>query len=261
MRFIMRGNKIQCNQSWEFTNKDDPIKFIKMLCDSYDPSEDIRGYGTPKEGNISAVKGHYGGTKDIKLKKKLANGIVQLMRDEDYRVIAIPAAAELYLEEALPEFKFLSTLPLEQLRAIKTVNCTNALFCTINYSERFLSEFRNFLLYILKDSKDSHEINHILSSITFVEPEYILKDLEKYIQQSLEYDKREEIDKITGLGLILSGIFKKCGDGYCINLAKRFKEKLPKEYQVLFYKALEQNPTPRFKPYLEELKKILEIGE
>ncbi|MBI2995501.1 MAG: hypothetical protein HYY52_02180 [Candidatus Melainabacteria bacterium] len=33
-----------------------------------------------------------------------------------------------------------------------------------------------------------------------------------------------------------------------------------KEYQLLFYKALAQNPTPRFKPYLEELKKILGIS-
>lgn len=257
----MRDKKVQYQHSWRFTARDDAVEFVKMLCDSYDPSEDIRGYGTPEEGNIDAVKGHYGGNKDPKLKKKLANAIVQLMRDEDYRVIAISAAAELYLEEALPEFKFLSTLPLEELRKIKTVNCTNALFCTINYSHKFLSEFESFLFFVLDNSKDPHEINHVLSSITFVKPECILKDLEKYIQKFLNNDTKGEIDKITGLNLVLLGIFKRYGDSYCVDLAKRFREKLPKDYQILFYKALEQNPTPRFKPYLEDLKKILEINE
>ena len=228
-----------------------------MLSDSCD-FYDVKGYGTPEEGNIEAVKGHYLSIQDPKLKKKLANAIVKLMSDEDYRVIAISAASELCLEEALPKFKQLAGMPLEELRKIKTVNCTNALFCTINYSEKFICEFTNFLFSVLECSSDSHELNHTLSSITFVKPENIQKDLEKFIIKSLDNDSREEENKISGMQLILSGIFEKYSDGYCIDLAKRFKENLPKEYQVLFYKALEQNPTPRFKLYLKEVKKVLE---
>ncbi|MBI2996230.1 MAG: hypothetical protein HYY52_05935 [Candidatus Melainabacteria bacterium] len=256
----MREKKIQNTYSWRFIDRDDPVEFVKMLCDSYNPSEDIKGYGTPEEGNIDAVKGHYGSTQDPKLKKKLANAIVQLMRDEDYRVIAISAASELYLEEALPEFKFLSTLSLKELRKIKTVNCTNALFCTLNYSSKFYDSFSSFYKQFLEDSSNSFELANLLRLISDKDPDFILSDLEKYIKMSFNADETEQ-NKTSGIHFVLSGIFKKYGDGYCIDLAKRFKENLPKEYQILFYKALEQNPTPRFKPYLEDLKTILEIPD
>ncbi len=47
-----------------------------------------------------------------------------------------------------------------------------------------------------------------------------------------------------------------------VNLSiKTYAFPSPKEHQILFYKTLESNGKQRFKPYLEELKKILEISE
>ena len=181
------------------------------------------------------------------------------MKDEDYRVIAISAASELYLEEALPVFKELVTLPLEELRKIKTVNCTNALFCTLNYSRKFYDHFSNLRTLLWQNSSNRSELANLLRLIADVEPNLDFDCFNNYIK--VLYNSAEgEQNKINGLEFVLAGVFNKHGDSYCIDLAKRFKEKLPKEYQLLFYKALEQNPTPRFKPYLSDLKKILEIS-
>ena len=86
-----------------------------------------------------------------------------------------------------------------------------------------------------------------------------MNNIEEYFNKLIPIRDKES-DKLSDIVFMLSGTLKKYGDAYYIDLAKRFKENLSTEYQLLFYKALAQNPTPRFKPYLSELKKILDIN-
>ena len=252
----MQRNKIQYDYDWKFTEREDPIEFVKRLFDSYYPyTKD--SYGTPEEGNIEAVVGHYKGIKDLKLKEKFAKAVVQLMRDDDYKKLAIPAAAQLHLEEALPEFERLKLLGLDRLRRIKTADERNALYCLNDYANKFYTELNTHLMNVIDQSKDTFEITHALGIVSRSEPDLILNDLERFVRISFNDDEKEQ-NKIDSIVIILSGIFKKYGDNYCLALAKRFKNSLTPDVKLLYYKTISQFPT-RFKPYLNELKTILEI--
>lgn len=253
----LRGKKLTYDKNWIMGEADDPIEYAKTLFDSVDINP--HSYGTPEEGNVEAAVNQYAKIKDPKLKERFANAIVQLMSDEEYKKLAIPAASKLHLKEALPGFKNLKELHLDELRKIKTADDSNALYCLSNYANEFYNEFKTHLINITDNSKDTFEITHALGIISRKEPDFILSNLEKFLRISFNDDEKEQ-NKIDSIVIILSGVFKKYGDSYCLELAKRFKSSLLKEIKLLYYKTISQYPT-RFKPYLEELKKIFEIDE
>lgn len=234
-----------------------PVEYVKEVLDSRAPA--YKG-GYESEGH-SILAARYSNLKSEEEKKLIAQAVVDLLDDPDYSCDAIPVAAELGLPEAKEWFLNLSKKPIEEIRQIKTNSYINGLFCLLNYiKNNFDDLFSACLRKILLGSKDKDEVFGAISTFSHVKPEIAVEELIKFLPSILQ-EKKSENEILSSIKLITSGLFKNYGEGYCIDLAKRFKENLPKEYQVLFYKALEQNPTPRFKPYLEELKKILEIDE
>lgn len=230
-----------------------PLEYVKNVLDSKAPPYK-GGYET--EG-YSLLPARYSNLKDEKQKKLIANAIVKLLDDPDYSCDAIPVAAELGLHEGKEWFLNLSKKPPNQIRVIKTSNFSNALSCLILFSKKH-PVFSDVLVNLIESKElTNSEIATALMRLGELNPEAAIEKMKNYLPDILS--ECSELEGKTTLSFLSSSIFSKYSDGYCIDLAKQFKTSLPKEYQILFYKALEQNPTPRFKPYLEELKKILGI--
>lgn len=235
-----------------------PIEYVKNVLDSKSP-EYKGGYET--DGHV-LLSSRYSNLKDEKQKKLIAEAITLLLDDPDYSYDAIPVAAELGLPEAKEWFLELSEKLIEEMREIKTSEYTNCLYCILNYFEKTKDDnFLDFTEKVLNQSKDKLEILRVLSVLAEVRPELSLEldKLPKYLPVIMESENEKE--RMTTLTIATSGIFRNYGDDYCINLAKLFKSTLLKNYHVSYYKALERNTKLRFKPYLEELKKILDITE
>lgn len=232
---------------------DNPIQYVKDVLDSKTPSVD----GWDLEGH-TILSRRYSNLQDGKAKKIIAKAIVQLLDDPDYSCDAIPVAAELGLDEAKEWFLKSSEKPVGELRAIKTNDFSNGLGCLILYSRKHIEFVSTLDELIDKKSLSNKEIATALMRLGELNPEVAIEKMKDYLPGILS--ECSELEGKTTLSFLSSSIFSKYGDGYCIELAKRFKKNLPKEHQSLFYKALAQNPTPRFKPYLEELKKILRIS-
>lgn len=255
--------KVSYSNSWELNKFSTAKDFIKQLLDSIASSVHPNYYDAELAKQIDGIRltiGTYENSKDNKSKKLIATAIVELLDDLDYSCDAVPVAAELGLLEAKDWFIKLSKKKITEIRKIKTNKYTNALICFIIYASK-----DNSLINILKQiTLESELLPNELFTASFNlsenDPNFILDNIEKYFTKLIS-ERNKESDKLSDIAFMTSGIFKKYGDSYCIELAKRFKESLPKEYQVLFYKELAQNPTPRFKPYLEDLKKILKIPE
>lgn len=233
----------------------DPIQYVKDVLDSKTPSVD----GWDLEGHTILAR-RYSNLKDEKVKRIIAQAIVQLLDDPDYSCDAIPVAAECGIPEAKEWFLDLSKKSIEEIRNVKTNGYSNGLYCLLNYLRTHnINDFMEFTEKLLNESKDRLEILRAISILSDVKPELSLQKLPEYLPVIMKDESDKEI--MTTLTISTSGIFKNYGDGYCIDLAKIFKSKLHREYYLLFYKALERNTISRFKPYLEELRKILEIKE
>lgn len=230
--------------------------YVKRVLDCKAPP--YKG-GYEMEGR-SILPARYSNLKDDNQKKLIAGAIVQLLYDPDYSCDAIPVAAELGLPEAREWFLGLSEKPMEEMRNITTNSYTNGLICFVLYASKSQELIRILENIILNNGLSTHELFVASFNVSENDPDFVLNNLGQILARLLPAREKES-DKLTDISFTTSGIFKKYGDGYCIELAKRFKENLPKEHQILFYKALAQNPTPRFKPYLEELKIILEIPD
>lgn len=256
---MIRKGRLLHRDSWWIKDFTDALEYVKMVLDSESPPD--------KEMNTTSGRrlliGEYSilnKNTDERNRKRLADAIIKLLDDPEYSCDAIPAAAELGIVEAKDWFLKLTEKSVQELREIRTSDFTNGLGCLTVYAYK-INELIPYLEHLISNNKvATDEKLSILDKIGNHNPDFILNSLEAFISEIVSY-KGKEHEKITVIKFLTSGIFKKYGDGYCIDLAKRFKENLPKEYQLLFYKALSQNPTPRFKPYLEELKKILAVNE
>lgn len=256
---MSRKERLLHRDSWWIKDFPDALEYVKMVLDSESPPD--------KEMNTTSGRrlliGEYSILKkngDEKNRKKLAEVTVKLLDNPDYSCDAIPVAAELGLPEAKEWFIQLSNRPLQEIRDIKTNEYSNGLYCLLNYMRDYnANDFISTITKIVNESRDRLEVLRAMSVLAEIKPELALEKISNHIPMLLETNSKQS--KIISFTETTHGIFKKYGDGYCTDLAKRFKETLPKEYQLLFYKALEQNPTPRFKPYLSELKTILEIEE
>lgn len=258
---MSRGKLKLHRESWWIKDYPDALEYVKMILDSEshpDKNFDVSSGRSLLTGEYSILCKQ----NDETNKKRMAGAIVQLLDDPDYSCDAIPVAAELGLPEAKEWFLKLSEKPIEEMRKIKTNDFTNSFGCLFVYTEKHV-DFLSYLKKLHSSTNNKLSFSERFSALCRIgeqEPEFILRDIEQFMTDSLS-TKSSEQEKLTSLKFLTSGIFKKYGDGFCVDLAKRFKENLPREYQTLFYKALAQNPTPRFKPYLEELKKILEITD
>ena len=242
---------------WKICNYPDALEYVKMILDS----ESHGGKDGDRASGRTLLAGQYliiAENNDEPNRKRMAEAIVKLLDDPEYACDAIPVAAECGIPEAKEWFLELSKKPIEEIRSVRTNDFSDGFGCLVVYAYK-----RNELIPYLEGLISTNKVAldeklSVLDKIGVHDPDFVLNSIETYMHDIISY-KKEEHEKLTAIKFLTSGIFKKYGDSYCIDLAKRFKESLPKEYQLLFYKALEQNPTPRFKPYLEELKKILEI--
>lgn len=234
-----------------------PIQYIKDILDStYTLGPWLGGYEL--EGHTLLTR-RYLNLKNEREKKLIAQAIVELLDDPDYSCDAIPVAAELGLEEAKEWFLNLSKRPIEEIRNIKTNDYSNGLICLVKFSSKH-KDLYQFVKDLVQDPNAKASEKFVaLYELGDNEPDFVLKDLEKHYEDVLTGDKVEQ-DQLTSISFITSGIFKKYGDSYCLELAKRFEKSLSKEIKLLYYKTLAQYQT-RFKPYLEDLKKILEITD
>lgn len=228
-------------------------EYVKNVLDSKAPPYK-GGYET--EG-YSLLPARYSNLKDEKQKKLISNAIVELLDDPDYSCDAIPVAAELGLLEAKDWFLSLTKKSIEEIRNIKTNNYTNALYCLLNYfynnqDERFLP----LIKVILEKSNDRLEIMQALYVLAEVLPDLAQEEIAKHIPLLMKTNNYES--KKTSFQQVTHGIFKKHGDIFCVELVKKLKPYLDDETKTIFLKSLEQMGS-RFKPYFEELKKILEI--
>lgn len=232
------------------------VEYVKNVLDSKSPPYK-GGYETDGHALLAA---RYSNLKDEVQKKLIAQAIVELLDDPDYSFDAIPVAAECGILEAKEWFVNFSNKPVEEMRQVKTNGYSNGLSCFIIYASRdntLINVLKNF---ISKNILLPNELFITLFNISENDPDFILNNIEEYFNKLIP-TRDKESDKLSDIAFMLSGVFKKYGDNYCINLAKRFKEKLPKEYQTLFYKALKSNGKQKFHSYLEDLKNILDITE
>ncbi len=238
----------------KFTSKEDPVSFLKDIYDTVPGSV----HEHVEECNIGAVKFLYDSIHNRGLKNRYIKGIVELISDPEYAKCAIPTASELYLPEALSFFKNLSTRPLEEIREIKVCRYTNALYCLINYSSKNIDHFFNFLKDIISTSSVSHERCRSIDILSDTKTDYVLENNEFLFSRAFNLDTKLP-NKLTAIKFLNSGILKKHGDSYSIDLAKRYKSSLSRENQILYVKALEEFTNGRFDNYLPEIKRILEV--
>ena len=231
------------------------VQYVKDVLDStYTLGPWLGGYEL--EGHTLLAR-RYSNLKDEREKKLIAQAIVKLLDDPDYSCDAIPVASELGLEEAKDWFLNLSKKSLEEIRNVKTNGYSNALYCFLNFIlNQYDKVFLSFIKKILNESQDRLEVMRALSILSEVEPDLALEAIPKHIPLLMQVDNEES--KKTAFQQITIGVFKRYGDRFCTELANKFKTNLSNEFRLIFYKSLEQ--ISRFKPYLEELKKILEIN-
>src|SRR3989338_4177981 len=174
-----------------------PIEYVKNVLDSKSP-EYKGGYET--DGHV-LLSSRYSNLKDKKQKRLIAEAIVLLLDDPDYLYDAIPVASELGLEEAKEWFLKLSKKPLNEIRQINTSNYVNGFICLINYAskhESFLPFLRN---YVSNIGLTISELSIVLYNLSEVDPDFILKDVDKYLTNLLLIKEKEK-DKLTCIAFL-----------------------------------------------------------
>jgi hypothetical protein len=249
----MRGKRIPYNEIKDFTEKDDPIEFVKLLFDSI--STNVHQMPSPEWGDIRAVTHYYQRIKDEKLKKKFEVAVVSLMKDKDYAGNAIEAAANIPLIEAKEQFVEISRMSYKEAGKLNYPGGNPKNFL-LTYCSYFFEDFKDYLILKLTDYSDSLEFITALAILSRKCPAAILDNIEKYFKEVLEDRENFERSKYT-LGYITANICNSLKNDYCLNLCERFKVSMSKDFNKLYYKSLED--LPRFNPYLPEIKKILEV--
>lgn len=232
------------------------LEYVKNVLDCKAP-EYKGGYETDGHTLLAA---RYSNLKDEKQKELIANAIVELLDDPDYSCDAIPVAAECGLEEAKEWFLNLAKKSIQELREIKTNDFTNGFGCLIHYA----NYHANLLIY-LKDLVNGNSLTTgekliALNKISKHDPDYIVSNYKNFIEASFKVWDEEKMGlKKHLIYNTLCEAFENSSLENCLSVAKKMKTEVSKDIQLLYYNSLKQ--LPKFKPYLEELKKTLEIGK
>lgn len=254
---ITKRKKIQYDKHWTIDSFKTPIDYVKQLFNSVNAVAREDYIASYESHGRKYVAGSYEKTKDERQKKLIAGAIVQLLDDPDYSCDAIPVVAELGLPEAKEWFLNLSKKPIEEIRNIKTSDYTSGFGCLLRFSSEH-NEFLPFLKEIISSSKlTPGEYSVVLNRISSLDPEFILSNYKEFLEKELiAWNETIGAKKHVIYGLFCPA-FDKAGLEKCLEIAKKIKNEMLTEVQMLYYNSLKQ--LPKFKPHLEELKKILEI--
>lgn len=253
---MARGTKLTHLDSWWVKNFPDSLDYVKMVLDS----ESAPDKSLERASGRRLLAGEYKILKrnnDELSMKRIAEGIVKLLDDPDYSCDAIPIVAELGLPEAKEWFLSLTKKSIEEIRLVKTNDYINGLFCLLMYTMKH-KEFTNFLKSLLDENLSVTELNRILNCIAIHNPTFIISNYKSYTEKLLElWDEKRMGRRETLFYDFLCPALDKAGLEKCLDIAGKMKTEMPKDVQLLYYNSLKH--LPRFKIYIEELKKILEI--
>lgn len=254
--------KVSHSNNWDVHDFPTPKDYVKQLLDSIASTVHPNYYNPElarKIDGIRFVTGTYGNCKDDKKKELITKAIVELLDDPDYSCDAIPVTAELGLSEAKEWFLNLTKKPVEETRQIKTNAYSNGFGCLLNYTH-YYKEFLGYLKSLLvKDDLTIGERLWVLNKIAIHDPNYIFENCKKYVEFLFNSWNESMGDKKFIVYDVLCTAFENSKLEHCLEIAKKMKNEVSKEIQFLYYDSLQK--LPAYNPYIQELKKILEISD